>query len=98
MHGMILHAPTVDSLKRARRNLVNFRRLQPDSQVVLVANSAAVVHALDHADPETDGFLVLCQNSLNAHDRIAHEHLSTTAAAVVYVHELQCQGWSYWRA
>ena len=96
--GLALHAPTAAALDRARRNLRNFRRERPDTPVVLVANAAAVAHALDRPDPDTDACLVLCANSLAAQGRAAPAGIRTVPAAVVHLHELQRRGWSYLRA
>ena len=96
--GLVLHAPTADALRRARRNLPNFRARLPDTPVEIVVNAAAVALALDEPDPGTDGSLVVCENSLRGLGREAPAGLRTVAAAVVHLHERQLGGWTYVRA
>jgi NitT/TauT family transport system ATP-binding protein len=95
---ILIHAPTAGALSRARQNLRNFLADAPDSKVELVANGEAVRTAISAPDPDTDQFLILCENSLRAAQLSASEGISTTAAAIVYIARRQSEGWGYFRA
>lgn len=95
---LIIHAPTANALVRARRNLRNFLAVEPDAEVELVANGEAVRVALSEPDSETDGFLVLCANSLRAAQLATPDGISTTDAAIAHIARRQAEGWSYFRA
>lgn len=99
---LVIHAPTAAALERARRNAVNLRKARPDAQIRIVINAAAVAAALDAPDPETDGLLRVCGNTLTKIGRTAEEATekgaTIVAAAVVDVAEAQAEGWGYMRA
>jgi NitT/TauT family transport system ATP-binding protein len=94
---VVLHAPTRDSLDRARRNAANLLAERPDAEVRIVANGAGVAQALEHPSEATDGLLSLCRNSLNAQNLANPAGLSEVTAAVLTLAELQAEGWSYIR-
>ncbi|MFD1628076.1 hypothetical protein [Azospirillum griseum] len=94
---LVIHAPTPGALERGRRNAANLLKLRPDAAVRLVVNGAAVVAALDHPDPATDGLLRLCANSLRAAGRDAGA-LTVVVAAVLDIATAQAEGWAYLRA
>ncbi len=97
MLSLVIHAPTLTSLERARRNAANFKKLAPDAQVEIVLNAAAVAGAL--AEPHaTDEYLVLCQNTLTATGATAPESLRVVPAAVLHIAQRQAEGWGYLRA
>ncbi|MDF1749750.1 MAG: hypothetical protein P1V34_12845 [Alphaproteobacteria bacterium] len=98
MMKLIVHAPTPDALVRARRNVINLLRANPQAQVELVLNGKAVPEALATPDPETDSYLVLCQNSLSAANLVAPTGFRTEAAAIEYIARRQMEGWAYFRA
>ncbi|HAE00417.1 MAG TPA: hypothetical protein DCL95_10315 [Rhodospirillaceae bacterium] len=98
MMKLIVHAPTPDALIRARRNIQNLLRANPDAQVELVINGKAVPEALAAPDPDTDPYLVLCQNSLKAANLAAPEGYRIEAAAIEYIARRQMEGWAYFRA
>ena len=92
---VLLHAPTADSLARARRNARNLVKVHDDAQVRIVANGAAVAVALAEPDPVADSWLHLCRNSLIAQgldNTAGHEEVE---AAVVALAEWQAEGWAY---
>lgn len=95
---VMLHAPTPDALGRARRNACNLVKTRPSTQVLIIANAKAVATALTQPDPETDGWLRLCRNSLTAQELDNPEGIAEVDAAVVTLAELQAQGWAYIRA
>lgn len=94
---ILLHAPTVPALARARGNLANLLAARPDAEVELVANAAAAAAALDRPDPG-DPCLVLCANSLRRSGRDAPKGVRVVAAAVLHLAERQAEGWVYIRA
>lgn len=95
--NVMLHAPTPEALARARRNARNLLKARPDAQLLIIANGAAVASALAQPDPETDGLLRLCRNSLNAQNLDNTGGIAEVDAAVVTLAELQNQGWAYIR-
>jgi NitT/TauT family transport system ATP-binding protein len=95
---IILHAPTASALARARSNLRNLRRAELAAEIRLIANADAVPAALEQPDPDTDGHLFLCQNSLHSRDLAAPAGIATVPAAVQEIARLQAEGWIYIRA
>jgi len=95
---VVLHAPTEAALGRARSNARNLRAAQPDAEIVIVVNADGVRAALKTRDPETDGNLRICANTLAARNLRAPDHLSTVSAAVETLAQLQIEGWAYIRA
>ena len=88
MTKLIVHAPTVAALARARRNVANLLKADPEATVELVVNGAAVGEAIDVGLYAED--VILCReppsatsarNALPARivatDRIGHEVLIT---------------------
>jgi intracellular sulfur oxidation DsrE/DsrF family protein len=98
MMKLIVHAPTSDALVRARRNILNLLRANPQAQVELVINGKAVPQALSTPDADTDSYLVLCQNSLTAANLTAPDGVRTVDAAIEYIARRQMEGWAYFRA
>ncbi|MBB3140475.1 DsrE family protein [Halomonas organivorans] len=94
---VLLHAPTAESLSRARRNARNLQRARPEAEVLIVANGGAVAAALAEPD-DTDDRLRLCRNSLVAQGLDNPKGLTEVEAAVVTLAELQTDGWAYIRA
>lgn len=94
---VMLHAPTPDALNRARRNARNLVKARPGADVLIIVNGAAVATALSQPDPETDGLLRLCRNSLTAQNLENAGGIAEVEAAVVTLAELQGQGWAYIR-
>lgn len=95
---VVLHAPTRDSLDRARRNAANLLAARADAEVRIVANGAGVARALEHTDHATDALLYLCRNSLKAQGLDNSAGLHEVTAAVLTLAELQAEGWTYIRA
>ena len=54
--------------------------------------------ALGTPDPETDGFLTLCENTLNRKGLEPPGGIATTKVAVLLIAELQADGWAYMRS
>jgi len=98
MTRLIVHAPTVGALHRARRNLVNLLAAEPDATVELVVNGAAVAEALDNPDAASAAYVVLCENSLRAAGLDKPPGFSSIAAAIAHIARRQAEGWSYFRA
>ena len=98
MSGLIIHAPTENAFKRARRNLENMIAQAPDVPVELVVNAAAAPSAVGEQDKTVLDHLIVCENSLSAQDISRPPHIRTTAAAVEHIYRRQQQGWSYFRA
>ncbi len=95
---IVIHAPTAGALRRARSNARNLLKAEPGAEVRIVANGGGVAAALEAREAETDGLLVLCENTLAATGQSRPEDLATTPAAVVTLARLQAEGWTYIRA
>jgi len=98
MIRLLVHAPTVAALNRARRNIVNLLAAEPDATVELVVNAGAAAEAIASPDPATDSHLVLCENSLRAAGLEKPTDCRSVPAAVAYIARRQAEGWSYFRA
>lgn len=94
---VVFHAPTANSLDRARRNARNLIKARDDAQVRIIANGAAVPAALAEPDPVTDRWLRLCRNTLAAQGLDNTAGYEEVEAAVVALAELQGDGWAYIR-
>lgn len=96
---VILHAPTMPALERARNNAVNLKRGCPDAHVRIIANAQAVGAALDIAHEQLDAITWLCPISLDRVGRENREPLQVlTGPAVLEMVRLQQEGWVYVRA
>lgn len=92
---IVLHAPTADSLYRARQNTSNLLQVRPESEVVIIANGGAVKAALETPDDKTDKHLRLCSNTLAAQGLNNDSGIEEVEAAIVALGELQVAGWAY---
>ena len=95
---LIIHAPTVAALERARRNLANLLVSEPNAEVELVVNGAAAIEAVRHPNPEIAPYCVVCENTLRTANLEVPNELRTTEAAIVHIAHRQAEGWSYFRA
>ncbi|MBJ7555969.1 hypothetical protein [Marinomonas spartinae] len=95
---LLIHAPTVDALKRAQNNARNLLKLEPDAQVEIVVNGPAMSLAVTLNDEDILSRLVLCRNSLRAQGLTAQPQVKEVDAAVQYLAQQQLKGWSYIRA
>ncbi|NML18191.1 hypothetical protein [Azohydromonas caseinilytica] len=96
---IVLHAPTVAALARARSNATNLQRGAPYALVRIVVNAEAVAAALDQPHAEVDGLTQVCGNTLQRLGRQAHAPLAVLAqGAVLALAEMQRDGWNYIRA
>ena len=96
---IVLHAPSIAALARARSNALNLRREAPDAQVRIVLNAEAVAAALDAPHPQADPLTWLCPNTLAKSGRSASAPLQVlSVGAVLALAQMQQQGWIYLRA
>ncbi|WP_417221968.1 hypothetical protein [Amphritea sp.] len=95
---LLIHAPTVDALKRAQNNARNLLKLEPDAQVEIVVNGPAMAAAVTLTDSDILSRLVMCRNSLQAQSLTAQADIKLVDAAVQYLAHQQAAGWSYLRA
>jgi uncharacterized protein len=95
---VILHAPTVGALARARSNARNLLRADPTAEIRILANAQGAAEALRQPDGDGDQHLVLCQNSLRAQNLVAPEGIATVPAVIQALVEMQAAGWIYIRA
>lgn len=95
---LLIHAPTVDALKRAQNNARNLLKLEPGAQVEIVVNGPAMAVAVTLTDSDILHRLVLCRNSLQAQSLTAQTDVKLVDAAVQYLAHQQAAGWSYLRA
>lgn len=95
---LLIHAPTVDALKRAQNNARNLLKLEPDAQVEIVVNGPAAALAVTLSDEDILSRLVICRNSLQAQTLSAQPDVKQVDAAVQYIAHQQMKGWSYMRA
>lgn len=96
--NILLHAPSVDALRRARSNARNLLAIHPDARVRIVTNAEGAIAACRDRDPHTDPLLTVCENTLRARCLSAPPHLQKTPAAIELIARLQQQGWLYIRA
>jgi len=95
---LLIHAPTVDALKRAQNNARNLLKLEPEAQVEIVVNGPAMSLAVTLSDEDILSRLVLCRNSLRSQGLTAQPQVKEVDAAVQYLAQQQLKGWSYIRA
>jgi intracellular sulfur oxidation DsrE/DsrF family protein len=95
---LLIHAPTVDALKRAQNNARNLLKLEPDAQVEIVVNGPATALAVTLSDEDILSRLVICRNSLQAQTLSPQPQVKLVDAAVQYLAHQQMKGWSYMRA
>ncbi|GAB3482906.1 DsrE family protein [Marinomonas epiphytica] len=95
---LLIHAPTLEALKRAQNNTRNLLKLEPDAQIEVVVNGPAAALAVTLSDEDIVSRLVLCRNSLQGQQLTAQEGVQQVAAAVQYIAQQQAQGWAYMRA
>ena len=95
---LVIHAPTPEAVARARSNAKNFKAARPEAEVRIVVNAGGVGFALDNPDPATDGWLLVCGNTLTRQGRTAPDRLTVVEAAIVTLAERQADGWAYVRA
>ena len=96
---IVLHAPDAEGLQRARMNAVNALRAEPQTQVRILANAAAVAAALDTPHEQADTLTYLCPNSLAHLQRECRTPLQVLGEpAVLALARLQKYGWIYIRS
>ena len=95
---VLLHAPTSNSLVRARANAISLLQTDEEAAVVIVANGGAVAAALDNPDPTTDNLLVVCSATLRHENLPAPAAIETTPEGSYLIAKMQRKGWSYLRA
>ncbi|MFT2098905.1 hypothetical protein ACMUMQ_11160 [Marinomonas sp. 2405UD66-6] len=95
---LLIHAPTVDALKRAQNNARNLLKLESDAQVEIVVNGPAAALAVTLNDEDILSRLVICRNSLQAQSLSAQDNVKQVDAAVQYIAHQQMKGWPYMRA
>lgn len=96
---LAIHAPTRESLLRARRYLGNALQARPDLAVRIVVNGDAVDAVLDAPDAFADTHTFVCPVTLRRSGRTAHAPLTVMPEpGVVSLGLMQLEGWQYIRA
>lgn len=95
---VLIHAPTRASVTRARNNAANLRKLEPETEVVILVNADGVEGLLDVPREDTDGITLVCENTLNRIGKSAPAPLRTVPSSVVALARMQKEGWLYLRA
>jgi uncharacterized protein len=96
---IVLHAPSAESLRRARRNAGNLRQSTPDASVRIIVNNDGVSAALDDPDDVADAQTHVCPTTLARLGREAKPPLTVMATgAILEIVRLQAEGWTYVRA
>lgn len=96
---ILLHAPSVGALARARSNAANLARCAPHRTVCIVVNAEAVAAALDAPDAAADAITLVCPNTLAKLAREAPAPLTVLPeGAVLAIARMQREGWCYVRA
>jgi|GEM_PF-533943 len=95
---LLLHAPTVAALQRARQNAISTLADDPDAEILIIASSKAVLDALQQPDPATQAFTRVCAKSLKSLEIDAPEDTSTVPAAMTEISRRVWSGWVYVRA
>ncbi len=97
--AILLHAPTIEALARARNSLMNAQQVDPAIRIRIIANAQAVAAALDAPHPQADAYTFLCPNTLQQLQRTPQAPLQMLAGpAVLEIATLQAAGWVYIRA
>ena len=96
---IVLHAPTVRAVTRARNNAANLLKQPAPVEVRIVVNAEAVLTVLDEPDPAGDSLTHVCPNTLSRIGRMAPEPLTVLdEAAVLAIARMQADGWHYIRS
>ena len=96
---ILLHAPTLEALARARNSLMNAQEVDLNCRIRIIANAQAVAAALDVPHAQADAHTYLCPNTLQHLHRTPHKPLQVLAGpAVMEIAALQAAGWAYIRA
>lgn len=96
---ILLHAPTLDALARARNSFMNIQESTPERRIRIIANAHAVAAALDMPHEQADACTFLCPNTLQHLQRTPHMPLQMLAGpAILEIAALQTKGWIYVRA
>lgn len=95
---LLIHAPTVDALKRAQNNARNLLKLESDAEVEIVVNGPATALAVTLTDADILVRLVICRNSLQSQSLSVQPGVKLVDAAVQYLAHQQAAGWGYIRA
>ena len=98
MVRLVIHAPTLAALARARGNLANLLKAEPNCEVELVVNGEAAVEIVRNPDLECARHCVVCENSLRSANLVCPPGLRMAEAAVLHIARRQAEGWGYWRA
>ncbi|MEJ6667972.1 MAG: hypothetical protein QNL48_10220 [Alcaligenes aquatilis] len=96
---VLLHAPTVDALERARSNARNLLKDIADAQIRIIANAQAVKACVEGAEHDCDTYTYLCPNTLRNQGLNAPERFQTLEhGAITALVKLQADNWIYIRA
>lgn len=95
---IVLHAPTVGALARARRNATNLAHEAPYATVRILVNGEAVASTLDNPDEALDRVTLVCPNTLKRIGRSAAHPLTVLQEpGVLALARMQAEGWRYIR-
>lgn len=96
---ILLHAPSVGAVARARSNAANLMKQPVPVQVRIVVNAEAVRAVLDEPSAAADPLTLVCPNTLQRIGRSAAAPLTVLdESAVLAMARMQAQGWRYIRA
>lgn len=96
---LLIHAPTAESLARARANARNLLKADPDAAVEIVVNAAGARAAVEGpSTPPGEVEPILCRNSIVNMGLAAPEGARIVEAAVLHIARRQTEGWAYMRA
>jgi intracellular sulfur oxidation DsrE/DsrF family protein len=95
---LLIHAPTVEALKRAQNNAGNLLMLEENAIIEIVVNGPAVAAAVTIVDTSILPLLVLCRNSLTGRQLDPPAGVKVVSAAVQYLAQQQALGWAYIRS
>ena len=97
--SIVLHAPDAEGLQRARLNATNALTADPQTEVRIIANAAAVAVAINSPNDETDNFTYLCPRTLESQKLESRQPLKVlTEPAVLAMARLQKLGVAYIRS
>ncbi|HSW20771.1 MAG TPA: hypothetical protein VLJ86_26340 [Ramlibacter sp.] len=96
---ILLHAPSMGAVARARSNAANLLKQSQLVEVRIVVNGEAVGTVLDQPDEAADPLTLVCPNTLARIGRTAPAPLTVLdEGAVLGIARMQAQGWHYIRA
>ena len=92
---ILIHAPSANSLARARVEAGRLVKLPIEGAVRIVATLDGAISAVQKPDPSTDPLLILCGDSVAAADLVNPPGVEIVPNGTEHIAKLQRKGWAY---